>query len=71
MSKRKTMATVTPMIQRQPINRRGPDHQEQLAHLAYEYWTERGCPVGSPEVDWLRAESEIQNRRTLARAANA
>lgn len=71
MSKRKTMATVTPMIQRQPTHGAAPDHQEQLAVLAYEYWMERGCPAGSPEVDWLRAEREIQNRRRPARAANA
>ena len=71
MSKRKTMATVTPIIQCQATNGSAPDRQEQLAVLAYEYWMERGCPAGSPEVDWLRAEREIQNRRTLVRAAHA
>ena len=24
--------------------------------LAYALWQERGCPFGSPEVDWYRAE---------------
>jgi hypothetical protein len=27
--------------------------------LAYRFWQERGCPTGSPEVDWLRAEKEL------------
>ena len=34
--------------------------QECIALLAYRYWQERGCPEGSPEEDWLRAESEIK-----------
>jgi hypothetical protein len=39
----------------------GPD---QIARLAYSYWQARGCPEGSPEEDWLRAEAELhdQNR---------
>jgi hypothetical protein len=31
----------------------------RIAVLAYEYWQERGCPHGSPEEDWFRAEQEI------------
>ena len=31
----------------------------RIAVLAYEYWLERGCPHGSPEEDWFRAEREI------------
>jgi hypothetical protein len=30
--------------------------QEQIAILAYRLWEERGCPDGSPELDWERAE---------------
>ncbi len=26
--------------------------QQKLQQLAYESWCSRGCPVGSPEVDW-------------------
>lgn len=33
---------------------------EQIARLTYQYWQERGCPDGSPEEDWLRAEIELQ-----------
>jgi hypothetical protein len=37
---------------------------EQIAQLAYQYWQERGCPIGSPEGDWLRAEAELQRQAT-------
>src|SRR5207237_6396539 len=33
---------------------------ERIARLAYSYWQERGCPEGSPEEDWLRAEQVSQ-----------
>ena len=29
-----------------------------IAARAYELWIERGCPIGSPEEDWFRAEQE-------------
>lgn len=33
---------------------------EQIAALAYSLWHERGCPYGSPEVDWLNAERTLK-----------
>ena len=27
-----------------------------VAALAYRLWQERGCPTGSPEEDWYKAE---------------
>jgi hypothetical protein len=30
--------------------------REDIASLAYGLWQERGCPEGSSEEDWLRAE---------------
>lgn len=30
-----------------------------IAERARLLWYGRGCPIGSPEVDWLRAEEEI------------
>jgi len=41
---------------------------DKIAALAYELWLGRGCPIGSPEVDWFRAEEELKNP-TEARAA--
>jgi hypothetical protein len=35
---------------------------EQIASLAYQYWQERGCPIGSSEEDWLRAEADLQKQ---------
>ena len=32
---------------------------EQIELLAYQLWEERGQPWGSPEVDWLQAESQL------------
>ncbi len=31
----------------------------KIAVLAYQFWQERGCPVGTPDDDWFRAEREI------------
>lgn len=33
-------------------------HQD-IALLAYSFWQERGYAGGSPEDDWLRAESQL------------
>jgi hypothetical protein len=45
-SKRKISATPDPE----------PDH---IAELAYSLWESRGCPIGSPEEDWYKAEQEL------------
>ena len=29
--------------------------------LAYEYWEERGRPMGSAEVDWYKAEQTMRS----------
>jgi hypothetical protein len=36
--------------------------RDEIAALAYQLWQARGCPYGSPEEDWLRAESELRAR---------
>jgi hypothetical protein len=33
--------------------------QQEIQELAYHFWQERGCPWGSPETDWFRAEREL------------
>jgi hypothetical protein len=35
---------------------------------AYDCWVARGCPVGSPEVDWLQAEEDLKIERAKATA---
>lgn len=32
---------------------------EEIARLAYSYWEAAGCPSGSAEQDWLRAEGDL------------
>ena len=44
-----------------------PDND--IAALAYHLWMERGCPIGSPEDDWFRAEAELKNKVQAQAAA--
>lgn len=32
-----------------------------IAALAYQLWHERGCPIGSSEVDWFRAQKLLND----------
>ena len=34
----------------------------EIALRAYFQWQERGCPEGSPEVDWFQAEEQLKSR---------
>jgi len=36
---------------------------DAVAALAYSFWEARGYQGGSPEEDWLRAESELRSRQ--------
>jgi hypothetical protein len=47
-----------------------PTHGE-ISERAYRCWHERGCPEGSPEVDWDRAERELREERQKGRATSA
>lgn len=38
----------------------GDLQHEAIERLAYSHWMARGCPCGSPEVDWFQAEEELQ-----------
>jgi hypothetical protein len=37
---------------------------EQIAALAHALWQERGCPDGSPEEDWFKAEQGLRDQRS-------
>jgi len=39
-----------------------PANPDDVAALAYRLWHQRGCPIGSDQEDWFRAEQEIKNR---------
>lgn len=36
-----------------------PPDPGEVAALAHQYWQERGCPTGSPDEDWFRAERAL------------
>ena len=40
--------------------------EQDIAILAYALWEARGCPVGSPEQDWFRAEAELKAASSAA-----
>ena len=37
-----------------------PPTDSEIAARAYEYWQQRGSAHGSPELDWFRAEQDLQ-----------
>ena len=37
--------------------------RDEIERLAHAYWAARGCPSGSAEEDWFRAEQEVRARR--------
>jgi len=46
-----------------PVNR---GDEATIASRAYELWLARGCPQGSPEEDWYRAEQGLgRTQRSL------
>ena len=48
----------------------GPTDEEIAAH-AYRCWHERGCPHGSPEIDWYRAQEELRAQKKQGSKASA
>src|SRR5689334_11491430 len=36
------------------------NEEERIAQLAYALWQDRGCPIGSPEQDWIEAERQLR-----------
>jgi hypothetical protein len=39
------------------------DQHQKIEQLAYQLWLERGCPIGSDQKDWFRAENMLNARR--------
>jgi hypothetical protein len=36
--------------------------ESSIAARAYELWRARGCPIGSDQEDWFKAEAELKSR---------
>jgi hypothetical protein len=41
----------------------GIPREKEVSVRAYYLWQERGCPIGTPEDDWYRAEQEASQPR--------
>jgi hypothetical protein len=39
------------------------------AALAYQIWLKRGCPIGSDQEDWFRAEEDLKKLAKVPAAA--
>lgn len=35
-------------------------YSADIEQLAYQFWEERGRPLGSPDEDWFKAEREFR-----------
>jgi hypothetical protein len=47
-----------------------PVDPETIVAMAYQFWLQRGCPVGTDQEDWYRAEAELKDKnQTNPRAA--
>jgi Protein of unknown function (DUF2934) len=47
----KSEIELDPMLELEPM---------EVAIMAYQLWEVRGCPYGSPEDDWYKAERRIK-----------
>jgi len=60
----RTATRILPSVLR--INSKGESMENQevdqtrIELVAYEFWVQRGCPIGSPEEDWFRAEQRLR-----------
>ena len=46
---------------------KGPEasvNHEAVEAMAYQLWLQRGCPTGSEQEDWYRAEAELKDKST-------
>jgi hypothetical protein len=46
----------------EPVSSSASPSDTSIAALAYELWLARGCPIGSDQEDWFRAESLLKSR---------
>ena len=44
-------------------NHRTTSDQTEIAAAAYRFWQDRGCPIGSDQEDWFRAEVVLKETK--------
>lgn len=62
MTQHTTKMAIEPNKETEPLDKSAPTEVSEPRNqqkLAYELWQARGCPDGSPEVDWFQA-GELQ-----------
>jgi len=45
--------------------------QSRIEQVAYDFWVQRGCPMGSPEEDWFPAEQQLRSKASNPEAQTA
>ena len=45
-----------------PATLKATPNATDTAALAYQLWMERGCPIGSDQEDWFRAEAILSGK---------
>ena len=53
----------------EPDVQTGQVEESAIAARAYECWQERGCPIGSDQEDWFRAEKELKHQTASGQTA--
>jgi hypothetical protein len=64
-----TQEVVTPDFSEATEPASNQDEREEITRLARQFWIERGCPIGTPEEDWFRAEAEVRSQASKRRQA--
>lgn len=37
--------------------------RDTVEAMAYQLWLQRGCPIGSDQQDWYRAEADLKSTK--------
>jgi len=54
----------TRQAHQKPLNEHGIENfgRQDTAALAHALWQAKGCPEGSPDVDWFQAAEDLRSR---------
>jgi hypothetical protein len=55
------MRAGTAVVERVKIAAAVSPTESEIATVAYRFWLDNGCPVGSDREDWFRAEEMLKN----------